>query len=70
MTQRARLTDGLDPRVICASPGWWFPEGDPARQYDWGEANVNLLTSVEKLGREFGTPNLKGLPCRLLGPRT
>ena len=53
-----------------ASPSGCAPEGDPARQYDWGEANVNLLTSVEKLGREFGTPNLKGLPCRLLGPRT
>jgi len=24
-----------------------------------------MLTSMEKLGKEFGTPNLKNLPCRI-----
>lgn len=65
MTQTARLTDRLDPRVVCASHGWWFPEGDPLNQYDWRTANYNMLTSARRLGKEFGTPNLKGLPCRI-----
>jgi len=65
ITQKARLTDIIHPRVVSASLGWWFPEGDPGRQYDWQSANFNMLTSIGKLGREFGTPNLKNLPCRI-----
>jgi hypothetical protein len=40
-------------------------KGDPARQFEWQRSNFNRLTSVEKLGKEFGTPNLKNLPCRI-----
>ena len=29
MRQRARVTTGIDPRVIAAEHGWWFPE-EPA----------------------------------------
>jgi anaerobic selenocysteine-containing dehydrogenase len=65
ITQKAHLTDGIDARVVCGSHGWWFPEGNPETQFDWDKANFNMLTSVGKLGREYGTPNLKGLPCRI-----
>ena len=65
ITQRARVTDIIHSRVVSASIGWWFPEGDPARQYDWQRSNFNMLTSIGKLGKEFGTPNLKNLPCRI-----
>jgi anaerobic selenocysteine-containing dehydrogenase len=65
ITQQAHLTDGIDPRVLCGVPGWWFPEGNPETQFDWDKANFNMLTSVGRLGREYGTPNLKGLPCRI-----
>jgi len=65
ITQLARLTDTLHPRVVNVALGWWLPEGDPAEQYEWRKANVNMLTSVGKLGKEFGTPNLKNLPCRI-----
>jgi len=63
--QWAHITDRVDPRVIHAAYGWWFPEGDPARQYEWEATNFNMLTSTEPLGREFGTPNLKGIGCRI-----
>ncbi len=63
--QFARLTDRVDPRVVCAAHGWWFPEGDPEKQYDWERSNFNMLTSVKKLGREYGTPNVKALACRV-----
>lgn len=65
ISQRARLTDIVHPRVISADLGWWFPEGDPQSQYEWRKSNFNMLTSMEKLGREFGTPNLKNLSCRI-----
>ena len=39
-------------------------EGKAESQYGW-ESNFNMLTSTEKLGKEFGTPNLKGLACRI-----
>ncbi|HOM06582.1 MAG TPA: molybdopterin-dependent oxidoreductase [Syntrophales bacterium] len=63
--QKARLCEGIDPRVVCAAHGWWFPEGDPATQYEWRRSNFNMLTSVERLGKEYATPNLKALPCRI-----
>ncbi|HUH65959.1 MAG TPA: molybdopterin-dependent oxidoreductase [Syntrophales bacterium] len=65
ITQAAHLTDGIDPRVLCAAHGWWFPEGSPQTQYDWQKSNFNMLTSTERLGREYGTPNLKAIPCRI-----
>lgn len=65
IVQTAHLTDIVSPRVVSASLGWWFPEGGPAAQYDWRSANFNMLTSIQKLGKEFGTPNLKNLPCRV-----
>jgi anaerobic selenocysteine-containing dehydrogenase len=65
IVQTAHLTESIDPRVVCASHGWWFPEGRPEEQYDWQSANFNMLTSVGKLGKEYGTPNLKGLSCRI-----
>jgi anaerobic selenocysteine-containing dehydrogenase len=65
ITQVARVTDIVHPRVVSAALGWWFPEGDPARQFEWQKSNFNMLTSMGKLGQEFGTPNLKNLPCRI-----
>ncbi|KPJ78849.1 MAG: hypothetical protein AMJ54_01835 [Deltaproteobacteria bacterium SG8_13] len=65
ITQFARLSDNLPPDVICASYGWWFPEDKFSPQYDWQSANYNMLTTTENLGREFGTPNLKGIACRI-----
>jgi anaerobic selenocysteine-containing dehydrogenase len=64
ITQTARLSDRVRPGVVYAEHGWWFPEaGDPLGA--WQRSNFNLLTSAQKLGREFGTPNLKAIPCRV-----
>ncbi|MBN2686928.1 MAG: molybdopterin-dependent oxidoreductase [Deltaproteobacteria bacterium] len=65
ITQVAQVTESVDPRVVNASHGWWYPEGNPRNQYDWDRSNLNILTSSAKLGREYGTPNLKNLPCRI-----
>jgi hypothetical protein len=55
----------VHPRVVSAALGWWFPEGDAASQFDWRKSNFNMLTSIGKLGKEFGTPNIKNIPCRV-----
>ncbi len=65
ISQVAKVTDIVHPRVVSAALGWWFPEGDAAHQFDWQESNFNMLTSIAKLGKEFGTPNIKNLPCRI-----
>jgi len=65
ITQIAHLTDIVEPRVINASYGWWFPEAKQESLFDWERSNFNILTSTEKLGKEFGTPNLKGIGCRI-----
>lgn len=65
ITQVAHVTDRIHPRVINAAYGWWFPEAGPESLYDWDKSNFNMLTTVEKLGKAFGTPNLKGIGCRI-----
>jgi anaerobic selenocysteine-containing dehydrogenase len=65
ITQVAHLTADIDPRVIFAAYGWWFPEQGISNLYGWEQSNFNVLTSTEKLGREFGTPNLKSINCRI-----
>ena len=65
ITQIAHVTDAIHPQVINASYGWWFPEKKPESQYDWKTSNFNMLTSMETLGKAFGTPNLKGIGCRI-----
>jgi anaerobic selenocysteine-containing dehydrogenase len=66
ITQVAYITDIVDKRVVNASHGWWFPEAGVESLFDWEKSNFNILTSTEKLGKEFATPNLKGVGCKIL----
>ncbi|MBM3679498.1 MAG: molybdopterin oxidoreductase, partial [Actinobacteria bacterium] len=62
---RARVTDGIDPRVVSAEFGWWFPEKGPP-DYGWDESNVNVLTDDgPPLDPGMGATNLKGLMCEI-----
>ena len=65
--QTARVTDRIRPGVVLAAYGWWFPEDGVNAAMDPDRANYNRLTSARDRGREFGTPRLKGLACRI-GP--
>jgi thiosulfate reductase/polysulfide reductase chain A len=62
---RARLFDGIDPRVVTTEFGWWYPErGAPG--YGWSESNINLLTmDGPPLDPGMGATNLKGLMCKV-----
>ncbi len=63
--QLAHLTEGVHPSVVNAAYGWWFPEQDITSLDTWTRSNFNILTSAQQLGKEFGTPNLKGISCRI-----
>jgi anaerobic selenocysteine-containing dehydrogenase len=65
ITQTARVTDSVPPGVVLAAYGWWFTDKDSSVGPDWESANYNMLTTSEPCGREFGTPNLKGIACRI-----
>lgn len=65
ITQSVCVTKKVPPGVVHAAYGWWFPESDPEKQYEWEKSNYNILTGTDRLGKEFGTPNLKGIGCRI-----
>jgi anaerobic selenocysteine-containing dehydrogenase len=65
ITQVAHVTDRILPRVVLSDYGWWFPERKEESLFDWEKSNFNMLTSVERVGKAFGTPNLKGMGCRI-----
>jgi len=44
--QKAKVTLGIDPRVVLAEHHWWFPD-KPAPEYGIWESNINLLVSSD-----------------------
>ncbi len=64
--QKATMTDSLDPRVVALDFGWWFPEKGLANLYNWDESNINILTDNKlPYNCEMGSPNLKGILCKI-----
>ncbi|MEI7590936.1 MAG: molybdopterin-dependent oxidoreductase, partial [Deltaproteobacteria bacterium] len=66
IVQMAKFNDEIDERVIVAPIGWWYPENKDAWLFDVEKSNFNMLTSIKELGKEFATPNLRALPCRII----
>lgn len=65
--QKARLTDGIDPRVVHVEHGWWFPEDGSPDHGVW-RSNANLLTNCgPPYDPAMGTYQLRALLCRI-GP--
>jgi anaerobic selenocysteine-containing dehydrogenase len=63
--QKAKLTSGIDPRVIHAEHGWWYPE-QPGPDYGVWTSNVNLLTDNQPpYDPAMGTYQLRALLCRI-----
>jgi thiosulfate reductase/polysulfide reductase chain A len=64
--QRARLSEEVDPRVVCIGYGWWFPEKGASLQYGWDEANLNVLTDDSPpFSPEMGSPSMRGFICKV-----
>jgi len=64
--QKASLTTDIDPRVVIADYGWWFPEKGHPNLYGWTESNINILTDDKPpYSRELGSTNLRGILCKV-----
>lgn len=65
---RAKITRGIDPRVVMADHAWWFPERSPEDHgfgpYDCFKSNINLLTRMDTAASGFGADYI-GLLCRV-----
>jgi anaerobic selenocysteine-containing dehydrogenase len=67
--QKAKLFDGLDPRVISVEHAWWFPEEEPSLPHLYGafRSNANTLTPNKDpfLDRAFGGYTLRGFQAKV-----
>jgi len=63
--QKATMNPDLDPRVIIAAFGWWFPE-EPEDLYQFQKSNINVLTDNDPpRDPQIGSPEFRGVPCRI-----
>lgn len=63
--QKLQLNADLDPRVVVASYGWWFPE-KKEDLFGWSESNINMLTESSPNEPALGSVCFRGIPCRIL----
>lgn len=64
--QRAVFSPDIDPRLVVVDYDWWFPEEGPSDLYGWAKSNVNILTDDQPpFNREMGSPNLRGIACKV-----
>ncbi len=67
--QRARLFDGIDPRVINVQHAWWYPDEEPSLPNLYGvfRSNANTLTPNKDpfLDQAFGGYTLRGFLGRV-----
>jgi anaerobic selenocysteine-containing dehydrogenase len=62
--QRASLTEGINPGVVSAQHGWWFPEKEPW-EYGFTESNVNMLTHGMPRDPQTGSEPWRSFLCRV-----
>jgi anaerobic selenocysteine-containing dehydrogenase len=64
--QRAKLYDGIDPRVITAEHGWWYPEiKDPGHGWDISNANILTDNAFETCDPNMGSTNVRVCLCNI-----
>jgi len=61
---KVKITDSVKSNVICAQPGWWFPE-DKDLENTWKKSNVNMLYGFESYDPESGSEIMRGVPCEI-----
>ena len=66
---KCQYFDGIDPRVVHAEHGWWFPElpGEEPWLHGVWESNVNVLTddNPDVCNKRSGTWPLKTALCKV-----
>jgi anaerobic selenocysteine-containing dehydrogenase len=68
ITQRVKVNPDLDPRIVYAAFGWWYPE-EP--DHGWRRSNLNVLTDWDTpLCEAMGAVTFRGIPCRVTPDKT
>jgi anaerobic selenocysteine-containing dehydrogenase len=63
--QKAKVTDGIDPRVVNIQHAWWFPE-EPDPEHGVWKSNANVLTNMDPpYDPAMGTYQLRALLCKI-----
>jgi anaerobic selenocysteine-containing dehydrogenase len=62
--QRAKLTAGIDPRVVSLQHAWWFPEREPP-EYGWKESSASLLLDPRPADPIWASEPWKGFLCKV-----
>lgn len=69
--QKCQYFDGIDPRVVSAQHGWWFPElpGEEPWLHGVWESNIDVVTSdnPEHCNQLSGGWPLRTLMCKIYG---
>ncbi|MHB1126725.1 MAG: molybdopterin dinucleotide binding domain-containing protein [Bacillota bacterium] len=64
--QRARITSGIDPRVVSAQHGWWFPEiKDGAHGWDVSNINVLIRNDYDNYDPAMCATHMRCLLCKI-----
>ena len=64
--QKVAFSADLDPRVVVAAYGWWFPERRDLELCGWKESNINILTENNPpYEPAIGSTNLRAIRCRV-----
>lgn len=65
ITQKAKLTEGIDQNVVNCQHGWWYPEIKTPDHGVW-KSNANVLTNNKApYDPIMGTYQLRALLCRI-----
>jgi anaerobic selenocysteine-containing dehydrogenase len=64
--EKVKLNTGINPQVVVAEHGWWFPEKE-GPGHGWDESNINILTdnSHESMDPAIGSTNLRTCLCNV-----
>ncbi|MFC1864161.1 molybdopterin-dependent oxidoreductase, partial [Thermodesulfobacteriota bacterium] len=64
--ERAKLNNSIDPKVIIAEHGWWYPEiKEP--DHGWDRSNINILmdNAHGTMDPALGATNLRNCLCTI-----
>ncbi|MCX7857491.1 MAG: molybdopterin-dependent oxidoreductase [Deltaproteobacteria bacterium] len=64
--QKVRIEPHMHENTVYVDYGWYFPEKNAGELFGWDKANINILIGDDPpYGEEFGTPNLRAIPCKI-----
>ncbi len=64
--ERAKIYDGIDPGVIVAEHGWWYPEiKDPGHGWDISNINILMDNAHRTMDPAMGATNLRNCLCNI-----